>query len=442
MDFSIEGGENMSRKSHGILGGASDKRELNKSKIALAPVVAILLFSLTFAQKKDSCTDCHSMLEGPLGEPVGLMKTDIHKSKGLSCADCHGGDASIDDPGGAMDPRKGFIAKPKPAAIPGFCGKCHSNADFIKKFNPAQRVDQETEFLTSIHGKLLKQGDQKVATCISCHGNHGVRAVADPKAPVFATNVAETCSKCHSKPDYMAGYMIPHDQYDKYRKSVHARALYERQDKSAPTCNSCHGNHGATPPGVASIANVCGQCHVRQSTLFQASPHKGVFDAMGIGECIQCHNNHEIAHPDDEMIGAGANSTCTKCHVEGDAGFIAATKMRSRLDELVLANTRALDILERAERAGMQVSKAKFELNEAKDSLTNARVLIHSFAPDEVDKVISPGIEIALKSYNAGESAMNEMGFRRKGLAVSLFFILLLAGLVYLKIRQIESVAK
>lgn len=436
----------MSRKLHGILGGASDNGDRRKvrlsGKIALAPVVAILLFSLAFAQKKDSCTDCHSMLEGPLGEPVGKMKSDIHKSKGLSCADCHGGDASIDDPGGAMDPRKGFIAKPKPAAIPGFCGKCHSNADFIKKFNPAQRVDQETEFLTSIHGKLLKQGDQKVATCISCHGNHGVRAVSDPKAPVFATNVAETCAKCHSKPDYMAGYNIPHDQYEKYRKSVHAKALYERQDKSAPSCNSCHGNHGATPPGVASIANVCGQCHVRQSTLFQASPHKGVFDAMGIGECIQCHNNHDIAHPDDEMIGAGANSTCTKCHVEGDAGFIAATKMRSRLDELVLANTRALDILERAERAGMQVSKAKFELNEAKDSLTNARVLIHSFAPDEVDKVISPGIEIALRSYNAGESAMNEMGFRRKGLAVSLFFILFLAGLVYLKIRQIESAAK
>ncbi|QQS47790.1 MAG: cytochrome c3 family protein [Acidobacteriota bacterium] len=411
-------------------------------KLYLVPVCVVLLFGLAFAQKKDSCTECHSMLEGPMGEPVKLMKSDIHKSKGLSCADCHGGDASLDDPMQAMDPRKGFMARPKSTAVPAFCGKCHSNADFIKKFNPAQRIDQESEFLTSVHGKLLKQGDQKVATCISCHGNHGVRAVADPQAPVFPTNVAETCAKCHSKPDYMAGYNIPHDQYEKYKKSVHAKALYERQDRSAPTCNSCHGNHGAAPPGVASIANVCGQCHVRQSTLFQASPHKTVFDAMSIGECIQCHNNHEIEPPHDDMIGSGEKSTCTKCHVEGDAGFVAATKMRSRLDELVLANSRAHDILERAERAGMQVSKAKFDLTEARDSLTNARVIIHSFSSEEVEKVIKPGLDIALRSYQAGESAMNELGFRRKGLAVSLFFILFLAGLVYLKIRQIESVKK
>lgn len=413
-----------------------------QQKLYLAPVIVLFLFSLAFAQKKDSCSECHSQFEGPLGDPVQMMKTDIHKAKGLSCVDCHGGDALLDDATMAMDPRKGFIARPKPANIPAFCGKCHSNADFIKKFNPAQRIDQESEFLTSVHGKLLKSGDQKVATCISCHGNHGVRAVADPRSPVYATNVAETCSKCHAKAEYMEGYKIPHDQYEKYKKSVHAKALYERQDRSAPTCNSCHGNHGAAPPGVSSIANVCGQCHVRQSTLFQAGPHKSVFDAMGIGECIQCHNNHEILAPHDDMIGGGEKSTCTSCHVEGDAGFTTATRIRARLEDLVLANSRALDILNRAERAGMQVSKAKFDLGESRDSLTNARVLIHSFSYGEVEKVIKPGLDTALNSYQAGENAMNELGFRRKGLAVSLFFILFLAGLVYLKIRQIESKPK
>ena len=96
----------------------------------------------------------------------------------------------------------------------------------------------------------------------------------------------------------MAEFKIPTDQYTKYKKSVHAKALYDRQDLSAPTCNDCHGNHGAAPPGIASVANVCGQCHARQAELFQASVHKAAFDNKGLGECITCHSNHDIARAD------------------------------------------------------------------------------------------------------------------------------------------------
>ncbi len=391
------------------------------------------------AQKKDSCVECHSQMEGDLAQPVALMKDDVHKARGLSCASCHGGDATQDDPGRAMDPRKGFVAKPKPGNVPAFCGKCHSNAEFIKTFNPSLRVDQEREYFTSVHGKLLRGGDKNVATCISCHGHHGVRAIDDPQAAVFPSNVANTCAACHANADYMKGYKIPTDQLEKYRKSVHAKALYERQDKSAPTCNTCHGNHGATPPGVSSVANICGQCHVRQASLFQASPHKTVFDAMQVGECIQCHSNHEILQPHDEMIGTGPKSTCVACHVEGDNGHQTAARLRATIDQLAGANKDAMDILSRAERAGMEVSRAKFELSDAKDSLTNVRVLIHAVSNEEVEKVAAPGLAIARKSHNAGVNALSEVGFRRKGLAVSLVFILFLASLIYLKVRQIEA---
>jgi len=408
------------------------------SQLLFSLLLVLIFSSLALAQKKDSCIECHSLMEGDVAKPVQLMKDDIHRSRGLSCADCHGGDPTQDDVLRAMDPRKGFIAKPKPKDVPVFCGKCHSNADFIKKFNPALRVDQEHEYFTSVHGQRLKAGDQKVATCISCHGSHGVRAIKDPASAVYAPNVAETCAKCHGNANYMKDYKIPHNQYDKYKSSVHAKALYERQDLSAPTCNDCHGNHGAAPPGVTSVANVCGQCHVRQSTLFQTSPHKVVFDAMQVGECLQCHSNHAISPPHDEMIGTGQQATCVSCHTAGDNGFQAAEKMRGMIDALVAGNNNALAILNRAERAGMEVSRAKFELSEAKDGITNARVLIHSFSTGEVEKVIKPGLEVARKSYQAGEQAMSELGFRRKGLAISLFFILFLAGLVYLKVREIE----
>ncbi|MEW6211135.1 MAG: cytochrome c3 family protein [Acidobacteriota bacterium] len=403
-------------------------------------MIAFFSFGRAAAQKKDSCVECHSQMEAELLKPVELMKHDIHNSRGLSCADCHHGDSGEDDMMAAMDPKKGFIGKPDPKNIPAFCGSCHSNAEQMKKFAPALRIDQEREYGTSVHGKRLQSGDQKVATCISCHGTHGIRSVNDSLSPVYSLNVAETCARCHASADYMKGYEIAADQHDKYKSSVHAKALYERQDLSAPTCNDCHGNHGAAPPGVASVANVCGQCHARQSTLFARSPHKAAFDAMQAGECIECHSNHDILPPDDEMIGTTEKSVCARCHTEKeDNGFIAAGQMRARIAELITGINSAKDILDQAERAGMEVSRPKFELNEARDALTHARVLIHSFSSDEVDKVIKPGLEIAQKGHRAGEDALAEWSYRRKGLAASLFFILFLAALVYLKLRQIES---
>jgi predicted CXXCH cytochrome family protein len=412
-----------------------------KCAFTLGAVLAIapLFFDKAAAQKKDSCVECHSTLEGASAEAVRLMKSDIHGSRGLSCADCHHGDPTRDDFAEAMDPAKGFIGKPEPKNIPAFCGSCHSNAERMKKFAPALRIDQEQEYLTSVHGKLLEAGDKRVATCVGCHGNHGIRAVSDPLSPVYALNVAETCSGCHANADYMKDYAIATDHYQKYKASIHASALYEKQDLSAPTCNDCHGNHGATPPGIASVANVCGQCHARQSTLFASSPHKAAFDTMQVGECIECHSNHEIVQPTDEMIGTKEKSLCAKCHVEGDNGYLAAGTIKARIDELAASVNGSKDILDRAERAGMEVSRPKFELNEAHDALTHARVLIHTFSTDEVDKVIKPGLEVALKAHRAGEAALDEWSYRRKGLAASLFFILFLAALVYLKVRQIEN---
>lgn len=436
-------GNNLTRLSPARVGDSVGKVCIS---VVLAAIAVLILHVQTAAQKKDSCTECHSRLEGKLSEPVRQMNDNIHKARGFSCNDCHGGDPTQDDKSAAKDPRKGYQGKPKPADIPAFCGKCHNDAFFIKSFNPALRVDQMREYSSSVHGQLLLGGDSKVATCVSCHGTHDIRAISDPLSAVYPSNVAETCSKCHANPDYMKDYKvfgkdysIPTDQFANYKLSVHARSLYEKQDLSAPTCNDCHGNHGAAPPGVASVANVCGQCHARQSELFQASPHKSKFDEMKLGECIRCHNNHNIAPPSDGMIGTGDKSVCIGCHKPGDKGFEAAGNMRAKIDEASAGILKASEILDRAERAGMEVSRPKFELRDAIDSLTHARVLIHTSSTAEVDKVVGPGLDVSRKGYQAGLAALAELSFRRKGLVVSLFFILILAALVYLKVRDIES---
>lgn len=411
-----------------------------QAKLFLFTIVVVLLPAFTaHAQQRSSCIDCHVKLEGKLGDPARSIKDDIHLSKGLSCNDCHGGDPTQSDKVAAKDPRKGYLGRPRMVDIPAFCGKCHNDASFMKKFNPALRVDQEKEYSTSVHGKLLKAGNEKVATCISCHGVHGIRAVNDALSSVYPLNVAETCAKCHGQAERMAEFKIPTDQYTKYKKSVHAKALYERQDLSAPTCNDCHGNHGAAPPGITSVANVCGQCHARQAELFQASVHKAAFDNKGLGECITCHNNHEIMAPTDALLGTAEGAVCISCHKPGDKGFVAAAEMRSGIDGLLGRIERSKEILDRAERAGMEVSKPKFDLREAIDGVTHARVLIHTSSPAEVNKVIAPSVEIAGKTHQAGVDALAELNYRRKGLVVSLFFILFLAVLVYLKLRDIEG---
>ena len=401
-------------------------------------VTVLMLPAAAAAQQKNSCIECHVRLEGKIGDPARSIKDDIHLSKGLSCRDCHGGDPTQDDKAAAKDPQKGYLGRPRTVDIPAFCGKCHNDASFMKKFNPALRVDQEKEYATSVHGQLLKTGNTKVATCISCHGVHGIRAVNDALSSVYPLNVAETCAKCHGDAAHMAEFKIPTDQYANYKRSVHAKALYERQDLAAPTCNDCHGNHGAAPPGIASVANVCGQCHARQGELFQASPHKVAFDNQGFGECIKCHSNHNIAAPTDELLGTGEKSVCVSCHKPGEKGFVVAGDMRSRIDGLLGQIEKSREILERAERAGMEVSRPKFDLREAIDGVTHARVLIHTSSTAEVDKVIAPAVGVAAKTYQAGVAALAELTFRRKGLVISLVFIIFLAVLVYLKLREIE----
>jgi predicted CXXCH cytochrome family protein len=237
----------------------------------------------------------------------------------------------------------------------------------------------------------------------------------------------------------MNPYSIPTDQAAKYEKSVHADALLKRQDLSAPTCNDCHGNHGAAPPGLTSVANVCGACHSRQSELFQKSPHAAAFEALGVGQCLACHSNHEVTHPNDDLLGVGAKAACVQCHSAGEPGFDAAKTMRQGIDELAAQFKSAHAVLDRASAAGMEVSRAKFDLTASQDKLIDARVVIHAFSPDELQRVTKAGIEVALKAHQSGAQALDELQFRRKGLAASLIVIAIAILSIYLKIRQIEN---
>ena len=376
-----------------------------------------------------------------MAAPVRLSEQDIHSRQGLSCIDCHGGDATSEDEDESMDEDEGFIGMPDKEEVSHFCGRCHSDANYIRRYNPALRVDQVALYRTSVHGQqLLEQGDQKVATCIDCHGAHGILPGNDPRSPVYGTNVPQTCGKCHSDPIFMKEYGIPTDQYEQYRKSVHGRPLLEEGDLAAPACNDCHGNHGATPPGVKSLANVCGQCHPINNQLVNQSPHQPAFEKLGIAACEVCHNHHNIESPSDEMVGTQPPAICLKCHRQDKwpKGWVAAQTIRASLDSLVDQHRAAEELVRRAERKGMEVGEALFDLNEAAGRLTRTRSVLHSFALEKVTGVSNEGIKFAIEASQKGQTALDELQFRRKGLGLSLLVIVVLGVALFMKIRSLD----
>ncbi len=334
---------------------------------------------VAFAEPRaTSCTICHAKPEiaAIVGDGAAAIveheRTGAHAAAGLSCHDCHGGnpDAALGDDLDAMDEHYAaapYVGVPKRTDIPAFCGRCHGDPAFMKRFKPDARVDQEREYWSSRHGELLKAGDTNVATCVDCHGAHGIVGPGDSQSPVHPRHVADTCSRCHSDAGRMSAYTLPDgrplpvDQYARWRRSVHAEFLLEREDATAPTCNDCHGNHGAPPRGVESVGSVCGQCHAREAELFRASPkgeafevHRAYMNEAGAAgcaschappsplatlgttvafvQCATCHGNHGIVRATMAMLAPLPSTPCDFCHVASGPGgdVIEATETVQR----------------------------------------------------------------------------------------------------------------
>lgn len=390
------------------------------------------------------CGKCHGPFATDLKEKYHLddvlddFKASVHgralseSTDGPSCISCHG----IHNITDIHDKHSPVY----PTDVTKTCAKCHSNPEYMKKFNPGLPVDQYEKYLTSVHGQRTQSGDPKPATCVSCHSNHLIRPVKDPRSPVYPTNLPLTCAKCHSNKSYMAEYHIPTDQYDNYKQSVHGIALLRNSDLSAPACNSCHGNHGAVPPGVTSVASVCGTCHQANADLFDKSAHRAAFAKANLPGCVVCHSNHLVKTPSDAMIGFGHDAVCGECH-KNDASDSAATSiivMKVTFDSLTDGQKNDSSLIARAEQLGMDVSDASYSLKDVNQSLVEARVQIHAFAAGPVLSAAQPGLKIVADVQKSALGAVSEYYFRRKGLGISTLIITLLVVVLFLKIRQIE----
>ncbi len=387
----------------------------------------------------EDCRDCHLTLEDErLAEPARTYESDVHAQTGFGCLACHGSGGQDD-----LNPLVGFLSVPERREIPAMCGRCHSDAAFMRQFNPGLRVDQVVEYWTSGHGQRLRdRNDPDVATCIDCHPAHRILPPSDPSSTVYAGNVVETCGSCHADANLMAGRDIGTTQVAEYSASVHGLLLLDEGDMTAPVCNDCHGNHGAAPPELSSIRNVCGQCHSVMADYFDQSAHVEIFEENDFPGCAACHDHHAIEATSDDLLNDRSAEVCFGCHEEADTLGHEFEKMSRALDSLALAAEHGRRTLEEAENLGMEVSQALFALEDVNNVQTRARSAIHTFHLGPVLEEVTAGLEIARRAEERGLEALAEHRFRRVGLGMfSGIVVLLIVGLLS-KIRQLEAIER
>ena len=265
--------------------------------VASGPIPPPIVFT-ALEGEIDQCVTCHLTEEEPGSHLVEDWQAGVHAERGVICASCHGGDPNLADKDAAKLPETGYIGQPERIDIPNLCGSCHADVNQMRQFDLP--TDQLAKYRESFHGQRLAEGDTKVAVCSDCHDGHATLKANDPMASVYQLNVPQLCADCHADEEYMADYPIPTDQFDLYADSVHGIALLEHQDTRAPNCATCHGTHGAAPPGFAEVANVCGSCHDATQNYYTSSAHFSTDPETP--RCVTCHGRYDVQPASEAMF--------------------------------------------------------------------------------------------------------------------------------------------
>jgi hypothetical protein len=386
--------------------------------------LTLLALGVSVRAAEISCLACHD-------KEKQQFTASAHAQTGLSCVDCHGGNPTATDETAHVTDN--FKRPDNKRAIAELCASCHSD---VRRMNPyGLPTDQLDRYKTSKHGeRLFEHSDQKVAVCTDCHGVHDILKVKSPQAHVYPANVPETCSRCHSDEKLMSQYKLPADVVVQYKTSYHAHLVLEKGDLSAPTCVTCHGSHGATPPGTKEVGEVCGKCHGRQRELFEKSPHAEAAKAGAFSECISCHGNHAIQKASVELF----DKSCVQCHATdpkqlGVSDQVAGLIRAARAD-YAHATNRVHDATVR----GLATEDEQLLLQEANTQITQLEALQHTLAVDQLKPVASRADELVnLTMTDIAHLEQVEL-WKRKALWPVWGFLAAMAIVFWLKRRQLE----
>lgn len=251
-----------------------------------------------------TCLDCH---DDAGSEVFDSVHGDAVDGQPIDCTTCHG----LHD----ILPASDRESRLNPLNVYQICGQCH----FADDVDLADVDDLMREpFTDDAHARgILRAGLTVSATCVSCHGGHGIQATENPDSMVHRSRVDETCGSCH------VGVL------EQYRESVHHRVSNGEEHLGA-TCSDCHLPHEMTQADddfrMHSIAS-CSKCHDERSGSFRLSYH-GKASTLGIGgevaTCGACHGNHSILPGDNPLSMVHEDNiveTCAQCHKGSHAEF-------------------------------------------------------------------------------------------------------------------------
>jgi predicted CXXCH cytochrome family protein len=396
-------------------------------KVALpAPAIGLaIIFALSSyaPARAEQCGLCHP-------EQRVAFADSVHANEEVGCVDCHRGDAETKDPERAH--RGSFRSLADRLRVPAACAECHSDLERMRPYNLP--VDQYAVYLTSKHGQAATRGERRAAVCTDCHGSHDIRSSEDPASSLYPTNLPATCGSCHAEEALTDAFGLDPTVVAEYRSGVHGVSLLEKGNAAAPNCTSCHGVHGAAPPGVGNVDKVCGSCHQQTRQAFLAGPHyRGMLDA-GLPECASCHSNHEV-----RRFGAGEIETlCADCHGSGAEQARLGQKIYTLIGSAAEEVDKAEELALEAQGLAMHVEDHFGRVEEARTYLTEALLLVHSVELEPVD-------ELSRRARSIGEEVRHEIyrDLDRRpahiGLVVFWFYVLMTLAVVMAYKRRLVA---
>jgi len=352
-----------------------------------------------------------------------------HAQEDVHCVSCHGGnDRSIDQ---QVAHGAGFKGRPRRTDIPRLCASCHADEGRMRPYDLP--TDQYALYQTSGHGRRLAQGDTRVAVCSDCHGAHDILPPSDPSSRVFRINLPKTCLGCHADSSRVAhgGKM---DDARTYLTSIHARELLDRGNPRAPTCVSCHGVHGAAPPGAGDIDKVCGRCHTAERRYFAAGPHLERMKHAGLPECVSCHSNHAIGVAQPQRLAA----VCEECHGKGSQQQALGVRMWTEYREAASQIDQAAVLIAKADAIPIQTEDYRARIEEGRTYLREALPAAHAVQEQTVAGLTARargiGAEVASEIYGK----LGHLQARKVALVVFWFYLIL----TVMVLRRLQSRAK
>ncbi len=238
----------------------------------------------------------------------------VHKD--LSCTSCH---AALE---GKDLPHETPVAKVD-------CGTCHT-----------QEAEQHAK---SLHGRAVARGDALAPRCVTCHGNHDILAVKDPRSAVAPLKVPLVCGKCHREgtPVQNQRPIEQHNILENYTESIHGEGLLKKGLVVAANCASCHTPHSILPhtdpnSSIArrNIAKTCTQCHAEIEQVHRKTIRGELWEKETnvLPACVDCHQPHKVRKV--FYTQGMADADCMRCHSDPELKARDGRAMFVRLPEL------------------------------------------------------------------------------------------------------------